>query len=300
MPPLFQILVDTYGWRGGCLVMSAIMCNAVVGAIMLRSTPLMKVHQGHKETSNDDKNTSSTDANNLDQSQSLWRKLANDFQLSLWHNWRFICVALTGVGTGMGYNAALISVVPYADDIGVDQMRSSFLLSIVGIGSIVGRLLHGPLIDNRLALPAHLGSVSWGASAVIIFIFPFVKTYSKMVILGAMFGFFTGIALPVLFVLFVNSVGTQRASGAFAWWLLLEAPGSLIGIYLSGKFMRNAHDMLIGRFRYVSPTTYTERICADVISRCVVFISAACYPSFLYVRYVWKPVYTYSLKRIDC
>ena len=47
--------------------------------------------------------------------------------------------------------------------------------------------------------------------------------------------------------------------------------------------------MILGRFRYTSSTMYTYRSCADVISRCVVFILAACYPSFLYVCYVWKP-----------
>ena len=234
MAPLFQILVDTYGWRGGCLVISAIMCNVVIGALMLRSTPLMKAHPGY-EMSNDYKKTPSNDTNNSNQPTSLWQELANDFDLSLWKNWRFICVALTGIGTGMGYNAAFIFVVPHADDVGIDKMRSSFLLSLVGIGSIVGRLLHGPLIDKRIVLPAHLSSISWGASAIIILIFPFVRTYSAMAILETLFGFFTGIAMPLIFVVLANSVGTKRASGAFAWWLLLEAPGSLIGIYLSGK-----------------------------------------------------------------
>ena len=236
MAPLFQILVDTYGWRGGCLVISAIMCNAVAGSLLLRPTPLMKGHLQYKETSKDDKEAPSTDANNSNQpTTSLWKELANDFDLSLWRSWRFVCVALTGVGTGMGYNAAFIFVVPHADDVGIDKMRSSFLLSLVGIGSIVGRLVHGPLIDKRLVLPAHLSSISWGASAIIILIFPFVRTYSTMAILEALFGFFTGIAMPLIFVVLANSVGTHRASGAFAWWLLLEAPGSLIGIYLSGK-----------------------------------------------------------------
>ena len=48
---------------------------------------------------------------------------------------------------------------------------------------------------------------------------------------------------------------------------------------------------LLGReIRYTSLATYTDRSCADVICHCVVFISAVCYPSFLYVRYLWKPV----------
>ena len=62
------------------------------------------------------------------------------------------------------------------------------------------------------------------------------------------------------------------------------------------SFTRVFMKALIGRFCYMSSTTYTDRSCADIISRCVAFISAACYPSFLYV---WKPVYMYSLKRID-
>ena len=57
-------------------------------------------------------------------------------------------------------------------------------------------------------------------------------------------------------------------------------------------FLEQSITLSIGRFRYTSLRMYTYRSCADVISRCVVFISAACYPSFLYVRYVWKPVYT--------
>ena len=238
MAPLFQILVDTYGWRGGCLIISAIMCNVVVGAHLLRSTPLMKCHPEYLETLKDDKKASlSTDTSDLHhQPTSLWKELASDFDLSLWHNWRFICVALTGVGTGMGYNAAVIFVVPYADDVGIDKMRSSFLLSIFGICSIFGRLLHGPLIDKRLILPAHLGSITWGVSALVILMFPFARTYTTMAIIQAGFGFFTGIAIPATFIVLANSAGTQRASGAFAQWLLLEAPGCLTGLYLLGKY----------------------------------------------------------------
>ena len=41
----------------------------------------------------------------------------------------------------------------------------------------------------------------------------------------------------------------------------------------------------------MSLMTYIYRSCADAIS--------PCYPSFLYVRYVWKPVYRYSVKSVD-
>ena len=51
---------------------------------------------------------------------------------------------------------------------------------------------------------------------------------------------------------------------------------------------------LIGRFGYTSFTTYTDRSCADVISRCVVLFPAYFYPSFSNVQYVWKPLYTYG------
>ena len=44
------------------------------------------------------------------------------------------------------------------------------------------------------------------------------------------------------------------------------------------------HGVTIGRFRYTFSTTYADRSCADVISSCVAFISATCYPSILYVR----------------
>ena len=51
---------------------------------------------------------------------------------------------------------------------------------------------------------------------------------------------------------------------------------------------------IIGRLLYTSSTTYTDRSCADVISRCVVLFPASFYPSFSNVQYVWKPVYTYG------
>ena len=41
-----------------------------------------------------------------------------------------------------------------------------------------------------------------------------------------------------------------------------------------------------GRFRYPSSTTYRDRSCADVISRCVVLFLASCSLSFPKVQYV--------------
>ena len=54
----------------------------------------------------------------------------------------------------------------------------------------------------------------------------------------------------------------------------------LLFLHILLSFMKTVKIVTIGRFHYTSLTTYTDRSCADVISRCVVFISAACYPHF--------------------
>ena len=215
LAPLFQFLIDEYGWRGTTVITSAIMAHVIICAILLKSSSREKQKQN---------------------GASIWREIARDFEFSLWcRNGRFVFGALNGLWIGIGYNTAVIYVIPYAIDIGTAKMKASFLLSIFGISSLIGRLSHGWLIDKHIILPTHLNAVCWLICGLTMLLAPISNTYITFATLMVIFGFFSGIGHSLIFIILRNAVGTQNSSNAYAWFLTWGGIGSMSGIYIAGK-----------------------------------------------------------------
>ena len=227
LAPLFQLLIDRYGWRGALQIISAIMANVIVCASLLKSSSLEKSPED---------GTPKKRKMDADERQCCNMRDTIASNLSLCHNPRFIFAITNGFWLGMGYTTAVIYVIPYAIDVGITKTKASLLLTIFGISSLVGRLCNGWLIDKHIVLPSQLSTACWLICAVVAFFFPLSKQYIVLATLLVLFGFCSGISNSLLFMIMKNAVGTQKASSAYSWLLLCNGFGALTGILLSGEF----------------------------------------------------------------
>nr|XP_056719598.1 monocarboxylate transporter 13-like [Euleptes europaea] len=215
--PLFQFLVDSYGWRGALLIVSGMAFHLVACGALLRPLPSAK-------------NNSSV----APEWESQWSRLASLFGLSLLHHRAFMTFCGSGVLITAGYFMPFVHLVPYARETGFDEYQAAFLLSAVGIADIAGRLIAGWLADCApLRLVYHL--TLWTLlTGIVLLMMPLGHTYTLMVALSIGYGFLASAIIPLKFSTLMDIVGTEQIMGAIGLIHLMESFGALAGPPLSG------------------------------------------------------------------
>jgi MFS family permease len=139
VPPLVQFLIDTYGWRSGYFVLSAIavLFAAPVVGLIFRDSPAEKGLQpdGDPEPPSDQPSIAST---GMSLSASLRRR---EFWL-LWTVFFLLSFSLYGL---------LPHIVPMLTDRGMQTGKAALASSTVGVTIIVARVVVGFLIDRIFA-----------------------------------------------------------------------------------------------------------------------------------------------------
>lgn len=216
--PLFQFLVDSYGWRRALLTVSGLAFNLVVCGALLRPLPLAQ-------------NAASGTAHG----ESRWGRLASLFGLRLLHHRAFLIFCGSGVLVTAGYFIPFIHLVPHAREMGFDEYQAAFLVSAVGIADIAGRIIAGWLADcGPLRLVHHLALWTLLTGAILLLV-PLAHSYTLMVAASIAYGFLASAIIPLKFSTLVEIVGPDQIMGAIGLIHLMESFGALGGPPLSGE-----------------------------------------------------------------
>ncbi|XP_039356021.1 monocarboxylate transporter 13-like [Mauremys reevesii] len=209
--PLFQLLVDTYAWRGALLVVAGISFNLVAAGALLR--PL---EPEGEETSG-----------GLPAFSSLC-------QPRLACHRPFLLFAAAFVLVDAGYYVPYVHLVPHARELGFDEYRAAFLLSSAAVADLCGRVAGGWLADRvaiRLVRSLTLWTILTGLSMLLL---PLGQIYSLLMGLCICYGFCAGALVPLQFSGMAEIVGTGRIMEGIGLMQMMESAGSLVGAPLSG------------------------------------------------------------------
>lgn len=206
--PLFQWLLSQYAWRGALLLVSALSLHLVACGALLR--PLF-----------------------LTEDPAIGGVGAQ--LVSLLHHSPFLCyaVALTLINTG--YFIPYVHLVAHLQDLGWDPLPAAFLLSVVAISDLVGRVASGWLGDVVPGPVARLLMLWTTLSGVALILFPVAQAPTALVALAVAYGFTTGALTPVAFSVLPELVGTGRIYCGLGLLQMVESIGGLLGAPLSGK-----------------------------------------------------------------
>ncbi|XP_020378087.1 monocarboxylate transporter 13-like [Rhincodon typus] len=222
--PLFQLLINGYGWRGAIQVLSAMMLNLCVCAALLRpitiQEDLLVPSRGHPE--------------NVKKSTECCDKVTSAFDLTLFLHRGFMVYSFAITLMTTGYFVPYIHLVAHGKNLGLSDYEAAFLLSVTAISETVARLFSGWLADLKLIRKIHmlfLWSVLTGISLLLI---PVGSTYYSLVGLSFFYGFCSGGLAPLFFSTLPEIVGIGRILNATGLFLMLLSIGGLLGPPLSG------------------------------------------------------------------
>ncbi|XP_038642976.1 monocarboxylate transporter 13-like [Scyliorhinus canicula] len=227
-PPLFQLLIDVYGWRGALQIVSAMMLNLCVSGALLRPITLFEdlpvASAGHPDDG--EKNTK------------CWGKVVSTLDLTLFLHRGFMVYNLSATLLAMGFFVPYIHLLAHGKDLGLSDYEVAFLMSATAIADTVARLFSGWVADFRLIRKIHmvfLWSLFTGISLVII---PTGRSYTSTMGLCIFYGFCAGGLPALLFATITDIVGIGRILNATGLFMVFMSIGSLLGPPLSG-FLRD-------------------------------------------------------------
>uniref|UniRef100_A0A672ZIH0 Si:dkey-246g23.4 n=1 Tax=Sphaeramia orbicularis TaxID=375764 RepID=A0A672ZIH0_9TELE len=134
LTPLFQLLIDSYSWRGAMLILGGLQLNLCVCGLLLR--PLQA--PGH-----------SINERRIEKTQ-LTTRIRHYVDYTLLTNPHFIVYSLFGMFAALGFFAPALFLVPYARSKGVEEYQQ-LTVTVILLGSV---LLLCPLASTFLELAA--------------------------------------------------------------------------------------------------------------------------------------------------
>nr|XP_002741996.1 PREDICTED: monocarboxylate transporter 9-like [Saccoglossus kowalevskii] len=269
-PPLHHKLIETYGWRGAMIVMAGINLNVVVCGMLMRPPlkvhiridednltkntkddtnitsehVLLGVESDPDEKYNEEStcyktrqysdsqiNTEYIDSGVMEKPMSLRRKVSEHLGTHLFTNNWFCTLSICILITNMGKLAIFVHFVNKAVTSGIPVREASFLMTVLGIGSLIGRITHGWFVDLGYHSPmffAACAATVAGTSAALVAIAN--GNYAVHVFIAALYGVSSGIHSPLNGPVSLKiCVGVQHLSSAFGWYLFYAGIGNLCG-----------------------------------------------------------------------
>ncbi|XP_033026104.1 monocarboxylate transporter 13-like [Lacerta agilis] len=231
--PLFQLLVDTYAWRGALLIVAGMSFNLVVCGALIRPITLKEdlpgpVGRGARGTS-------------------CWARFSSLFGLHLLGHFAFMRFVLAVTLVNTGYFVPYVHLVARARELGFDEYQAAFLMSLAAAADLCGRLFSGWLANCRGCRLARI-LVAWtfltGGALVAI---PWGRDYPLLVAISLCYGFCSGALTPVVFSIIPEIVGIANIFSSMGLLQMIESIGGLLGAPLSG-WLRDATGDYVASF----------------------------------------------------
>lgn len=125
-PPLTRLICDTHGWRFATLVMAGVVIQAAWAAMFLRPKPSLEEQATVEQTPTPVKNQKCT-----------------HFGCHLLGNSSFLLYCSSSALFFVGFSTFMAHIVNKAIINGISRQQAALIPSLMGIASIVGRLLFG-------------------------------------------------------------------------------------------------------------------------------------------------------------
>ncbi|XP_067675785.1 monocarboxylate transporter 12-like [Haliotis asinina] len=211
-------LSNSYGWRGMTLITGSLLLNGIVFGGLFFPKKKRKVAQ---ET---------TDTRNFSLRRSCCQ---NDFT-KLFRNIRY-CFFLMSNCLAMNALYTPYTHLPRrATDLKIKEAEINWLLPIIGIASVIGRLFFGWLGDFHWVNNRHLLASALMICGISSVVCPFLTTFPMLAGFAVVFGAFSGVFYGTRNVVLVDVVGVDKLSKAYGILLMSQGLSSILGPPLAG------------------------------------------------------------------
>uniref|UniRef100_A0A8C9EH67 Major facilitator superfamily (MFS) profile domain-containing protein n=2 Tax=Pavo cristatus TaxID=9049 RepID=A0A8C9EH67_PAVCR len=219
LSPLGQILQHEYGWRGGFLILGGMLLNCCVCGALMRPLEPPKKSEATKEPA-----------------EKKAKKKLLDF--SVFKDGGFVIYTLAASIMVLGLFVPPVFVVSYAKDLGYQDTKAAFLLTILGFIDIFARPICGMVAGLKWVRPrcVYLFSFAMIFNGFTDLMGSMSVDYGGLVVFCIFFGISYGMVGALQFEVLMAIVGTQKFSSAIGLVLLAEAMAVLIGPPSAGQY----------------------------------------------------------------
>ena len=225
MPPLASLFIETLGWRAAYLILGCLV--AVVGgamAMLIKNDP----HHRGLEADGDIPRAS---AQPVQEPGVSVRQAVRSR--------RFVGLYAACVMCSFGLFVPYVHIIPYALDHGISKTSAVLLLSVMGVGSTLGRVLLGGIAD-RVGRRYSFEVMILGMAAAFA-VWAFSTAFWQLAIFALIYGAFSGGFVALLPPLVTDYFGGQNISGILGILFTSMAFGTLFGPSTAGFVFDLAH-----------------------------------------------------------
>ncbi|XP_026871289.2 monocarboxylate transporter 2-like [Electrophorus electricus] len=250
LAPLNQFLFDRFGWRGGFVILGAMLLNCCVAGALMR--PLCDVGGAPAvplKPLPDRARTPEAPCGGGDEERpsgpaplrgrSCAESLSCFLDLSLFGHRGFVIYLMGNVLMFFGFFAPMIFLAPYAKHRGVDEYSAASLLSVLAIVDMLARPGTGLLANTRLVRRRvqYLFSFAVAYNGVCHLLCPLASGYWGLVAYAVCYGVVYGMVCALLFECLMDLVGPGRFSSAVGLVTILECCPVLLGPPIAGALV---------------------------------------------------------------
>ena len=246
LPPIFRLLLDTYGLQGTLLVMASLSLNVCVAGALLRPVSAYnkktakqkdrKALQGEGTETEDPTMSKSIGKlfQNCSESIKSICRVYTLLEWSLLKKYSFVLYGLSMLFYVAGYPAYFVSIPAYAKQLGYTKVEAAYLVSVLGLAELVGRLCVGFLADFQFLSTPLLMTVLAVLGTVFAILTSFISGLVPLGLISFVSTATAGSMIVLNPVLLAESLGVRKLPSAMGILGIFMGIGSIAGLPLSG------------------------------------------------------------------
>jgi MFS family permease len=219
-----HLVMDSYGWRGTFMVLGigALVINMPMLLLIRERVAVCPARPGSRPVA----------ASSQPPHVPVVAPAAGWSTASAVRTWSFWSLNTTFFCCCLSHSVPLLHYVPYANDLGITAQRSAFLVTLVGLASVVGRTALGALSDwiggKRTLFFCLLVQM---LMAVWVMVF---TSWAAWVTFAVVFGISYGGVFPLYPAITRGHFGAEGTGGIYGFQLFLSTIAMGLGGYLGG------------------------------------------------------------------
>ncbi|XP_046558292.1 monocarboxylate transporter 14-like [Haliotis rubra] len=229
LPPLLQVMMSVYTWRGALLITGGLVLNcAVFGALFRPFYTKQELGDLKTESTTSDKEETSKAC-----SAAVFCFKVKSV-LSTFTNVRYTVFVVGSVVGALAYLIPFNHLPDLANGIDIPEKKSTWLISTIGISSMGGRLLFARISDlpcvNRVAFLAS-ASILCGVATMMC---PTLLSFPTLMAYSVFFGTFLGVWLYLQAVAVADTIGVTKLSEGFGCLICFQGIVVFLGSPMAG------------------------------------------------------------------
>ncbi|XP_072047438.1 monocarboxylate transporter 5-like [Amphiura filiformis] len=155
-----------------------------------------------------------------------------DFQLLT--NFNFVLLLMSYFLYGVAYVIAIQYWPVRAVHTGISELNAAYLISAIGISSLLSRLTHGYIIDYHIMSATVLTALAYAISGVSSALNPVSDSYPVLICLSVVVGLTSGVFNSTIPIIAKEYVGAKQVSAGTGLILLIIGISLILGVYVTG------------------------------------------------------------------